>query len=349
MIEFGFFLVFILSYVCKLTFARIRRDIMTSVKDIVLVGHFALDTIIMKKTNTVSYSLGGGVTYGSLAASYYDPNADVGIVSRIGTDFDRNLFNIFANHKIDMRGVIQEGPHSTGYQLTYHEKGRDLKLLARAPDINIKDFPESFIGAKAIHMTPIADEFNPKFIESLADHEKTQNTLIGIDVQGMIRGFDKEGNILLKNDLTTRNHIYKMLQQFGSRMFFKASDNEARAVTGIDDLLKATEYLGETGASIFTTLGEKGLYFKFPKEPIKKLNAYCPKQCVDETGAGDCFSSIYLLELAQMKPEQRTFDNSVRAAKMASASASFLIEEKGPHGFGTKVQIADRVAHGKEL
>jgi sugar/nucleoside kinase (ribokinase family) len=316
-----------------------------SVKDIVLVGHFALDTIVNRRVQpeTISHSLGGGVTYGSLAAAFYNPKSQIGIVSRIGKDLNGSMLSILNNRKIDQRGIVQAGELSTGYKLVYHEKGRDLMLMNKAPNIEIADFPESFIAAKAIHMTPIANEFSPEFIKDLADHDATQETLIGIDVQGIIRDFDKDHNVIMRNDNEIRQRVYKILQQFGSRMFFKASDAEAIACTGITDLVKATEYLAETGAYIFTTLGEKGLYMKAPGHPIVKLPAYRPRQCVDETGAGDCFSATLLLQMAQLDPKQRSFEHLKEATNRAMASSSFLIEEKGPHGYGSESSITKRV------
>jgi sugar/nucleoside kinase (ribokinase family) len=315
--------------------------------DLVLVGHFALDTIINKSTGYKGHSLGGGVTYGGLAASYFDPTAKIGIVSRVGRDFNHKLLKIFNNHQVDLCGIIQEGDKSTGYQLIYHETGRDLKLLSKAPNFSISDIPHHFISAKAIHMTPIANEFTPEFIENLASHQLTQDSLIGIDVQGIIRDFDKDRNVIMRKDSEIRDRVFTMLQQFGRRMFFKASDNEALAVTGMTEITKATEYLAQSGAYIFTTLGAQGLLFKVSDHPMIHLNAYEPSRCVDETGAGDCFMATLLLQLAQLDPKDRTYEAIIEAAKMASAASSFLIEEKGPNGFQSKEIIAARVAKGK--
>jgi sugar/nucleoside kinase (ribokinase family) len=318
-------------------------------KDLVLIGHFALDTIINTLTNSTGHSLGGGVTYGSLAAAYFDPKAAIGVVSRIGADFDRNLLSIFQGHNIDLSGIVQEGPHSTRFQLTYHKNGRDLKSTSRAPPFKITDFPKSFIHAKAIHMTPIANEFTTEFIEDLANHDLTQDSLIGIDVQGIIRDFTADGSVIMRNDPQIRAKVYRILQHFGERMIFKASDMEAVAVTGITDLIKATEYLAATGAYIYTTMGGKGLYFKAPNHPIINLAAYSPDRCVDETGCGDCFMAVLLLQLAQIPHRDRTYEKIIEVTKNASAAASFLIEEKGPNGFHSKTAILERVKANKTL
>ncbi len=202
-------------------------------KDIVFIGHFALDNIIVRSRNTNSQSLGGGVTYGSLSSYNYNPKANIGIISIVGKDFDDENLSIFKDTKIDLKGIIKEGKKTTKYLLNYHENGRTLRLISKARNFEIKDieFPVDFLPAKAIHLTPIADEFPSEFLNKLADHNVINNSIIGIDVQGLIRDFDEEGNLLIKKNSMIRPLIFKMLQKFGSRMFFKASDKEALAVT----------------------------------------------------------------------------------------------------------------------
>jgi len=322
-------------------------------KDIVFIGHFALDNIIVRKRNSNSHSLGGGVTYGSLSAYHYNPKANIGIISIVGKDFNDMNLTIFNETTIDLSGIIRDGKETTKYLIEYHENGRDLRLISKARDFEIKDIdlPIDFLPAKAIHLTPIADEFPSDFLNNLADHSITNNSIIGIDVQGLIRDFDEEGNIIIKKNSAIRPLIFKMLQKFGSRMFFKASDIEALAVTQLaqDELIKATELLGETGAYIFTTLGDKGLYFKAPGHPTLHFNAYSPKGCEDETGAGDCFMAILLLELSHIKPEERTYEKITEIIKIASAGSSFLIEENGPKGFQSKEKILSRINPQNEI
>ncbi len=322
-------------------------------KDIVFIGHFALDNIIVRNRRSKSQSLGGGVTYGSLSAYHYNPKANIGIISIVGKKFDEENFSIFKDTKIDLRGIIRDGKETTKYLIDYHETGRNLRLISKARDFEIKDieFPIDFFPAKAVHLTPIADEFSSDFLHKLADHSITNNSIIGIDVQGLIRDFDKEGNLIMKKNSTIRPLIFKMLQKFGSRMFFKASDKEALAVTEHtqNELIESTELLGETGAYIFTTLGDKGLYFSAPGHPVVHFNAYCPKRREDETGAGDCFMAILLLELSKLLPEERTYKKISEIIRIASAGSSFLIEEKGPNGFQSKNTILSRINPQNEI
>ncbi len=64
---------------------------------------------------------------------------------------------------------------------------------------------------------------------------------------------------------------------------------------------------------------------------------------MDETGAGDCFMATLLLELGQISPKKRTEEIIIEKIKIASAAASYLVEEKGPQGFRTKKKVLERV------
>ncbi len=317
--------------------------------DLVLVGHFAMDTIIIQEPYSKSQSLGGGVTYGSLAAKIYDPESKIGIISKISTETTIDCLEPVSKKHINIFGVKQEGQFNTEYVLNYHDHGRDLRLISKANEIAMKDFPMTYLNTRAIHLTPIADEFTPEFLHNLSNNPLIQNSIIGVDVQGFIRGFDLDGNIVIRNGTADYAEILNMLHTFGSRMFFKASDLEAQGVTHEQDLKKATEILGKTGAYILTTLGAGGLYFKAPGHILVHINAYCPDQCVDETGAGDCFMAVLLLQIGRLEPRMRSFKNIVQAIRIASSAASFLIEGRGPNGFQTKDKILARVEAAHEI
>ena len=84
-------------------------------KDLIFIGHFALDNIIVRSRNSNSQSLGGGVTYGSLSAYHYNPKANIGIISIVGKDFDDSNLTIFNETTIDLRGIIRDGKETTKY------------------------------------------------------------------------------------------------------------------------------------------------------------------------------------------------------------------------------------------
>ncbi len=312
--------------------------------DLILIGHFAIDTIILRDYNSTSYSLGGGVTYGSLAASFFDPKGNYAIVSKVGEDFDRSFLTIFQKHPIDLSGIKFTKGVSTRFTLDYHDGTRDLRSGGRAEKFGIEDLSASLFNSNAIHFTPIADEYTDDFICGLLEHAQTQNTVFGLDVQGLIRGFNKDGTIYMKRDTNTQNRILKIMRKFGDRLFFKGSEQENCAVAGTEDCIEATHFLAKTGCHILTTLGPDGLYYKFQDKPIKYLPAFQPSKIVDETGAGDCFMAILMIQLGKKISAREKIDSIDHELKVASAASSFLVEEKGPHGFQSKQMILNRVA-----
>jgi sugar/nucleoside kinase (ribokinase family) len=312
--------------------------------DLVLIGHFAIDTIILRDYNSTSYSLGGGVTYGSLAASSYDPKGRYAIVSKVGKDFNRSFLDIFKTHPIDLSGIKFTEGVSTRFTLDYHDGTRDLRSGGRAEKFGIEDLSESLFNANAIHFTPIADEYTDDFICGLLEHAQTQDTVFGLDVQGLIRGFNADGTIYMKKDSETQNRILKIMRKFGERLFFKGSEQENCAVAGIDDCIEATEFLAKSGCHILTTMGPDGLYYKFQENELKYVPAYRPAKVVDETGAGDCFMAILMIQLGEKISKGIKIGTIEHELKVASAASSFLVEEKGPNGFQSKESILKRVA-----
>ena len=144
-------------------------------------------------------------------------------------------------------------------------------------------------------------------------------------------------------------HVKEILQQFGSRMYFKASEGEALAVTGATDARTATEQLAQSGAHIFTTLGKNGLYFKVNGKPLIHINAYTPDCIRDETGAGDCFMAVLLIEISKLSPDDRTYERVLNAISLAAAAASFLVQSEGPTGFQDRAHILQRAQPKNEF
>ena len=151
--------------------------------DLGLIGHFAYDYIFHDRSNSHNENqprtLGGGVTYGSLAAANFDSSANIAIVSKIGNDFDPAHLTPFHKKKIDTSGVIvDKNAKTTTYELYYDGGVRRLRLKQKAPQITISDIPDFLFSAKSIHFTPIAGEISSKTLHQIAEHKLLQNTII---------------------------------------------------------------------------------------------------------------------------------------------------------------------------
>jgi sugar/nucleoside kinase (ribokinase family) len=323
----------------------IGRNIMASSFDIIFIGHFAVDTIIYN--NKTSHSVGGGVTYGSLAAYNYNPNLQIGICSEVGKDFKQEYLKEFKSTSIDLEGVHKESACSTNYRLYYHDGTRDLTLEACADEIQFERIPKKYRSAKAFMLCPIANEIPLEFISDIIEKTKDTGAIIGLDVQGFIRKFNQDGSINKTRDIKYADKMKKIIEICDGRLVLKASDDEANYITGLSDVIASTKELSKlTNAIILSTLGANGSLAKYKDNKMVHIPAFVPKKIVDETGAGDCYSAVFLSEYIN---SDRSWDAIQRSANHASVAASFLLEEKGPHGFGSSKQIEERFKQNKTL
>ncbi|MHA1520599.1 MAG: PfkB family carbohydrate kinase [Promethearchaeota archaeon] len=314
--------------------------------DLILIGHLAQDIILhngIPDLNSEGISLGGGVTYGSLSSYYHDPENKIGIISKIGKDFDVSLLKIFPTPHIDISNIKIEGDLTTTYELNYFNHTRKIRLVKKAPEIHPLSHTSIIYNTKSMHITPIAGEISLSSLEKLARDDHLRNCIFGLDLQGFIREFDSEGFLSIKDGKKVLDRLFPIMEKFGSRLFFKASDEEVQILTKNDNLEEATRQLGKSGAYILTTFGGKGLLFQAPGHKLVQINAFMPRVTVDETGAGDCFMSIILLELINHADLPLTFKAIMDAIKIASSASSFLVEEKGPHGFQDRKTIINRM------
>jgi len=94
--------------------------------DIVTVGHFVMDLINSPRTARPKVSLGGPPTFVSLAASKL--GARVGVISKVGGDFQRKLTWLRENN-VDVSHVhVVEDALTTSFILTYTDGGRRLQM-----------------------------------------------------------------------------------------------------------------------------------------------------------------------------------------------------------------------------
>ncbi|TFG06052.1 MAG: hypothetical protein EU539_08680, partial [Promethearchaeota archaeon] len=88
------------------------------------------------------------------------------------------------------------------------------------------------------------------------------------------------------------------------------------------------------------TLGEGGSMVIKKGEKLLEIPAFQSQGVIDETGAGDVYLAIFLYEFFN---SDKTWEAVEKAAFLASAAASFLVEKKGPAGFKEKKKILKRV------
>jgi len=154
--------------------------------DLVIIGHFVMDLIISPKISHPRVTLGGAATFVSLAANKLD--ARVGVVSKVGKDFQKQLLWL-RKANVDLSMVqIAEDASTTRFMLTYYDGKRKLQLRVKAPQIVPEDIQVS-LRAKVIHVAPVANELSLEVIRKL----RNRASLLSIDPQGFLREFDEAG------------------------------------------------------------------------------------------------------------------------------------------------------------
>ena len=300
--------------------------------DIVLVGHFAVDSIFLPDRNTPFIVLGGSVAYVSFAARRLDAN--VSVVSKVGGDFPKAYLWWLEQEGIDLSGVVKiENAHSTRFELKYSNNlsNRKLRLKSKAPSIAVDDLPKS-LKAKTIHIAPIAGEVTYEVAKKL----RSCAQWLSLDPQGLVRSFDEKGNVI--RGALTDKRVLELID------IYKSSLNEIKAVTGMSTQKSAIKAVHDYGVeTVIVTLGMKGAVLSV-EETVYKIPAYKSKKVVDPTGAGDVFIGGFLAEYIRG-------ENLLWCACVGSAAASLVVEAAGPTFLGDKAEINRRaqVLYEKEI
>jgi sugar/nucleoside kinase (ribokinase family) len=282
-----------------------------------------LDTIAIVGQDKHFHSLGGAVTYTSLAVKNLGETTSV--ISRIGSDFPEAYLERLHVEGIDVSMVkryLQEA--TTHFDLSYSSdfSERSLKLTCKGHPINPEDIPEG-LRVKIIHVAPIADEISCETMRHLRDC----CDVLSLDPQGFLRSFDKEGNMTPKR--------YTGLRGLDLVNICKLSVDELFVLTGKSELKEAVRAVHDVGVeTIIVTMGAHGSLLS-AEGVCYNVPACKPAVVVDPTGAGDVFIGAFLAEHLKGK-------DTLWCASVGSAAASFVVEIIGSSYIVTKDQIYQR-------
>mgnify|MGYP006277372591 CR=1 FL=1 len=307
---------------------------------ILYIGHIAIDNVIKNKVERKP-TLGGSVCFSSLALQKYTPHADIGIVSKIGTqNFPSALLEKLNGGRINMEGVNRIEKNNTNFVLDYSNHYRKLTLKSRSPDIQFEDIPSQYLENKpdAIILVPICNEISYNFAQKIA--ESFPDSYVGIDLQGFIRNIDKDGKVSLERDQKKVKSVLKIINLFKNRLICKGSDLEMQYVSGKTEFDDVMDFFNDFKGIFIMTLGEGGSIITQKNHGTLKIPAYKPQKIIDETGAGDVYLSVFMYEYLK-SPKDWTSLGEI--GRLAAAAASFLIERKGVAGFQSKKQVKKRV------
>ncbi len=272
---------------------------------ILVLGTVALDSV---KTpfGERQEILGGSAAHFSMAARIF---TKVYLVSIIGLDFPPKFIKFLADKGVILSGIKKEQGNTFRWQGKYEG------------DCNTAITIDTQLGVLSIFKPQISKEHrvikniflanvDPDIQSCLLDSMKNPR-FIGLDSMNYWINTKKES--LLK--VIKRVHL------------FVANEQEARSLTGENNLVKAAAGLTKLGAKmVVIKKGEHGVIFYSPKV-IFSLPAFPVTEVIDPTGAGDTFAGGLMGYLAT-KDKIRNSDIK-QALAYATICASFNVE-----GFG---------------
>lgn len=293
-------------------------------KDVTVIGHFSIDSILLPNRPHPVVVLGGAVTYVSLMSKRLD--ATTSIISRVGSDFPEAYVWWLKEEGIDLSGITRaKTDHTTRFELQYSNdlSERVLKVKSKAQPISVKIVPGS-VRARAIHLAPIIGEISIELAEFLKDRTE----ILSLDPQGMLRFIDSAGKIVHGSSLFDPR-ILELIN------VCKCSKEEINLLTGKPDLASSIRAVHDFGVeTVIVTMGAKGALLSVD-ETICEIPAYLSRAVVDPTGAGDAFMGGFLTEFIRAK-------DPFWCACMGSAASSIVIEGVGPTHLGEKEEIHRR-------
>lgn len=289
--------------------------------DLVTIGHFSIDLILPLGARKPRRRLGGPPTYTSVSARRL--GVTVSVVSRVGRDFPEAYLRWLVKEGVDLSCLkIDETYGTTSFLIKYRVGGeRDMFLRSRAPPISAEDM--AGLEARAVHISPIANEVSITIVEKIAN----MAPVVTLDPQGLLRGFDSDGRVFLRgiSDLTFLRHVDVL----------KASEGELKAMTGLSDVVKALEKIRGFGVkAAIATVGVSGAFISLNKG-IFYIPAAPPRRFIDPTGAGDSFMGSFLTEYIRG-------EDALWCAALGSSAASYVVEEIGPKGFKGRRRVYER-------
>lgn len=307
------------------------------------VGHLALDSVIRFKKKHKP-SIGGTVTFGSLALRQYSKNVEIAIVSNLGrSNFDKSLLKPFNRNKIDLDGLIWSDSKNTNFILEYADHSRILTLKSKSPNLNYKDIPPKYAEnpPDVVVLAPLCNEITSEYVSKILD--LFPEAYIGIDLQGFIRNIDEDGSVSYIHNEEIIKNMCEIIEKISDRLVLKGSEIEMKMLSNEKDPFKVMEHFEDfNNRGIYImTLGEKGSLISKKGNPLIRVPAFKPRVVVDETGAGDVYLAIFLYELIT---SDLSWNKIRKSGYLASAAASYLVEKKGPTGFKEKIKIEKRVS-----
>ncbi|MCE3296841.1 MAG: PfkB domain protein [Crocinitomicaceae bacterium] len=272
------------------------------------VGSVAFDAIETPfgKTDKI---IGGAGTYIAIAASFFEKNQKICAV--VGDDFPQSMLDLLASRHVDLTGLqIKQGEKSFFWSGKYHNDMNSRDTLVT--ELNVLEhfdpiIPESYQGVEFLMLGNLTPQVQRTVVERLNERPK----LVAMDTMNFWMD-------IALDDLKQTLKVVDLLI---------INDEEARQLSGVSSLAKASKIIREMGPKyLIIKKGEHGALL------FHGDNVFCApglplEEVFDPTGAGDTFAGGFMGYLSSTGDV--SFGNMKRAVIAGSALASFCVEKFG--------------------
>ena len=275
---------------------------------LLVLGTMAYDAIEtpLGKTGKI---LGGCATYIGLSASNF--KTECGIISIIGSDFEKKHLDLLRVKNIDLSGVEQhEGEKTFFWSGKYHN------------DLNTRTTLDTQLNVLTKFKPKVPDNFKDASVVLLGNLDPN------IQLEVLDQMYKKPELVLLDTmNYWIESYRERLDELIGRVDVISINDEEARQLTQKYSLVEAAKELQTMGPEyVVIKKGEHGALlfngndvFYAPGLPIEEV--------FDPTGAGDSFIGGFAAYLAQRK--NISFEDMKTAVIVGSALASFTVQEFG--------------------
>ncbi|NHJ49552.1 MAG: hypothetical protein FK733_17310 [Asgard group archaeon] len=291
--------------------------------ELVVIGSITED-LIVKPNRKEEQLIGGTPIY--VAATAKALGKTVGIVSKVGTDFQVKHLKQIHNLEADLNGFQISGNTSMKFKNIYDLKGnRSQEILSSSEEITFEDIPMAYNSVPWIHLGPVFNEISIDIITKI----RKKFDFISLDIQGLIRSTKGSSKKIIHKKLANFDEFLPKLN------LLKVDDNELKNMTGNKKLSKAIDLVLNTGLEhLVITRAHNGATI-YRKDECFEIPAF-PTTIVDETGAGDTFITAYILEFLKTNDCQY-------AGLIAASTASFNISTLGSITNYTREDVINKI------
>jgi sugar/nucleoside kinase (ribokinase family) len=270
--------------------------------DFVAVGHLTLDR------TPGGTRPGGAAYYAAMTARRL--GLRVALLTSCGADFPTDAL------PPDIEVMNVPSDRTTMFELDESPRGRRLRVLSRAADIEEGHLPTEWRSAPMAMLCPVLNEVDPALGASFAEAS------LGLLPQGWLRGRGSGGAITV-----APWHDADIVLPHAQLLVVSAEDIESISKTALEwfqHVPLGAVTRGPDGAILFVN-GER-----YHVEPDRAVQ-------IDATGAGDVFATALLIEYQHE-------GNPWEAAAAAACTAAAAVEAPGAAGIPDRPTLIARLA-----